>query len=318
MSSITTPSPQLRQPSRLRTWIVRMLLVLLTLLLLAYLGISALVVNTLTVPYRHTLNGNPQISTGLAYQDVIFPSRGDGLAIAAWYIPAASSAEPRRAIIFVHGKDGCRTCEFQGMALRFVAAMQQRGFSVLMLDLRGHGGSGEARFTFGIRERRDIEGAVDWLLAQGYEAGRIGLLGISMGAASSIGATADEPAIGALVADSAYAEIYAILEREFPKASGLPGIFLPSSMLMGRLIVGEDIGSARPIAEIGRIAPRPVLLIHARGDELIPASDSERLAAAAPSAQLWLIPAAGHVQTYAYDPDAYVERVATFFADSLR
>jgi pimeloyl-ACP methyl ester carboxylesterase len=236
----------------------------------------------------------------------------------SWFIPAAADTERKQAIIFVHGKDGCRTCEFQGNALRFAAAMQQRGFAMLMIDLRGHGQSDDARFTFGIDERRDIEGAVDWLLAQGFQPGSIGLLGVSMGAASSIGAAADEPAIGALVSDSAYAEIYSIMEREFPRQSGLPGFFLPGVSFMTRFVAGQDLAAARPVDEIARIAPRPVFVIHATGDKLISADHAEQLAHASNGSQLWIIDGPGHARTYAVEPRQYVERVATFFSSSLR
>jgi alpha/beta superfamily hydrolase len=61
--------------------------------------------------------------------------------------------------------------------------------------LRGHGQSADAPFTFGIYERRDVEGAIDWLKSQGFESGKIGVLGVSMGAASVIGAAAGDRAL---------------------------------------------------------------------------------------------------------------------------
>ncbi|MCU0494455.1 MAG: alpha/beta fold hydrolase [Chloroflexaceae bacterium] len=315
MSSVATPAPAVKPRRRLSLILTRLALLALTLLLLAYFAIGALVANTLTVPVRKPLVGNPQASLGLPYEDVSLTARDGTAQLSAWYIPAPGS---QRAIIFVHGKDGCRTCEFKGRALEFAGAMHGRGFSMFMLDLRGHGQSGEGRFTFGLRERYDIEAAVDWLKTKGYQPGQIGLMGASMGAASSILATANDPDIGALVADSSYADIYSILEVEFPKASRLPAFFLPATTLMGRFIIGEDIGSSRPVDAIDDIGPRPVLLIHASGDQLIPQAHAERLAAADPQAQLWVINGPAHVSTYPVEPQAYVTRVADFFNNSLR
>jgi pimeloyl-ACP methyl ester carboxylesterase len=302
---------------RLRfTW-RRLLVSLLILLLIAYFAISLIAATLLTVPYRRWIEGNPA-QVGLQYQDVSFLSRGDRIRLTGWFIPADAEAQNRRVIILAHGIDGCRTCEFQGRALDFAAAMQRRGFSIFMLDLRGHGKSDDAHFTFGLDERRDIQGAVDWLQAQGFQPGKIGLLGMSMGAASSIGAAADEPAIGALVSDSAFADVYSIMQAEFPKQSGLPGFFLPATTFMTRFVIGQDLSNARPVAEIGRVAPRPVLVIHATGDQLVPQSHAEQLSAAAPGSQLWVVPGSGHAHAYDYNPQAYIERVGTFFEQGLR
>lgn len=86
---------------------------------------------------------------------------------------------------------------------------------------------------------------------------------------------------------------------------------------MGRLLVGEDVTRSRPIAEIGLIAPRPIMIIHSQGDRLIPVAHANDLAAAA-AVTPWIIPGGGHVDTYAHDPAAYLARISTFFAASLR
>ena len=309
--TLSTPRPRARlRPGRLAGFGAAALLG-------AYLLASAIIALVLTVPRRAPLEGNPQLTLGLPFEQVRLSARGEPIELAAWFIPAPAAFPPGRAIIMVHGKDGCRTCGYGGTALRLAGRLQERGFSVLMLELRGHGQSGDGRFTFGIRERRDVQGAVDWLLARGFAPGRIGLIGESMGAATSIGAAADEPAIGALVADSAYAELMPVLEQEFPRVTGLPAFLVPGAVLLGRAVVGEDIASSRPIDEIGRIAPRPVMLIHAAGDPVIAAEHSRRLAATA-GVEAWVLPYEGHVATFARAPDEYVERVAAFFEAALR
>ena len=314
----TTPTslrPAVRGAARRRRglWLVSGLTALL---LAGYFGLGLFVADQLTRPIRRPLDKTPAL-VGLGYKDVQFLARGGDVTISAWFIAPPPEAQGRRAVILVHGKDGCRMCEFQGGELPFTAALNKRGFGVLLIDLRGHGASGDARFTFGLNERRDIEGAVDWLRAQGFGPGSTGVLGISMGGASAIGAAAEEPGIGAVVTDSAYADFRSILEAEFPKASGLPGFFLPAVTLSSRVFLGSDIESSRPVDEIGRIAPRPVLIIHAAGDPRIPKSHAERLAAAYPAAQLWLTPAQDHTYSYAADPQGYTKRVADFFAASL-
>ncbi|GAC1354047.1 MAG: hypothetical protein NVS4B8_28170 [Herpetosiphon sp.] len=300
-------------------------LLAVTILLLSFIYIIIITVSArfLTVPRRHggeqsggawSYSHNPRTAAGLEYQDVTFPARGDRVLISGWFVPAPGAT---RTIIFVHGKDKSRLREFQGGSLRFLRAMHERGFAMLMIDMRGHGASGNGRFTFGLRERRDILGAVDWLRGHGFAAGHIGLLGASMGAAASIYAAADEPAIGALVVDSSYAAIYPVLQDLARRYARPLRFFLRSLIWSSTVWTGVNIGRSRPVDVIGRISPRPVLIIHGTRDWLIPPSDAEQLHHAAPGSELWIVPDAGHVRIYAADPAAYVRRIAGFFDRSL-
>lgn len=314
MSTIAQPDAPTSTRSRVRRILTSLAVAVVVLVLLIYLGISALAANILTTPQR-TFGAETPAAFHLTFSDVRFPARGGDVSIAGWFIPREAS---RKALVLVHGKDGNRSGEFGGKFVDFAAALHDRGFAVLMIDMRGHGQSGDAHFSFGLNERRDIEGAVDWLEQQGFQPGSIGVLGVSLGAASSIGAAADDPDIGALVADSSYAAVYPIIQHEWGTVSHLPDIFLPSTLLVGRLMLGADIAASRPVDEVGRIAPRPVLIIHGTGDQLIPEEHARQLKAAGPSAELWEVPGAEHAGSYDMDPRAYTERVATFFEQHLK
>jgi fermentation-respiration switch protein FrsA (DUF1100 family) len=188
-----------------------------------------------------------------------------------------------------------------------------------MIDLRGHGQSTDARFTFGLKERSDVLGAVDWLRSRGAAPGPIGVLGLSLGAAAAIGAAAEEPAIAALALDSAFADINTLIGEQWENASGLPRPFLHSALLMARILTGVDLTQARPARELAQVAPRPILLIHCAADDYVPAANLDALHAAAPAAQTWLIPGANclHSEGFNADPAAYSARLQDFFADAL-
>ncbi|MFC1879303.1 alpha/beta hydrolase, partial [Chloroflexota bacterium] len=164
------------------SWIT---IVVILLLVIAYFGVGAVAANKLTIPKRRFPTEKSPATFDLVYEDVRFPARGGDADIAAWYIPNQGS---HQAVIIVHGNNESRTYEFSGNMVDLGAALQQAGFNILMIDLRGHGQSGDGRASFGINERRDILGAVDWLLDKGYQPGSIGVLGTSLGGASSIGA----------------------------------------------------------------------------------------------------------------------------------
>jgi len=183
-----------------------------------------------------------------------------------------------------------------------------------MIDLRGHGTSSRARLTYGARERHDVLGAVDWLRAQGH--GRIGVLGASMGAATSLLAAADEPGISALVADSAFTDFGLMIERQYRKLSHLPRCFLPGALAVGRLVTGVRLDRVRPLEAARSLHGRPMLVIHTGGDRFIPAEDASALAGAA-GADLWITAGTRHLGSYASDPAAYATRVTGFFGRYL-
>jgi uncharacterized protein len=276
------------------------------LLLASYAGIAGLVAQRFTSAQRK----RPQAS---AARQVRFRSR-DGLAlIAADYLPAAQS---RAAVVFVHGKDACRGDELKGNTAELAACFNEAGFAVLMIDLRGHGDSSRARLTYGQRERFDVLGAVDWLRAQGQT--RIGVLGASMGAASTLLAAADEPGIQAVVADSAFCDFGQMIERQFKRLSHLPGFVLPGALAIVRVLTGVALRSVRPLDAARRLglAGRPCLLIHSAGDRFIPAADASRLAEAT-KGELWITDSQGHIGSYRAEPAAYTRRVLGFFQHHL-
>lgn len=291
-------------------------IILIAIILLAgYMTIGGVAANRLTLPERKVIPQNNPGKLGISFVDVSFLARDGKTEIAGWYM-RASTAE--KAIILVHGRDASRSDAIQGHWVELGAGLNRAGFTVLMIDLRGHGESSTGRFTYGLRERQDVLGALDYLEERGYQPGKIGILGLSLGAASGIGAAADDPDIGALVTDSSFSDLRPVAYSLWESESGLPMIFLHSARFMGRMLYGIDIFDARPVDEIGKIAPRPVLLIHCQTDSILPVENQAQLAAAAPWAETWTLPECEHTEAYLVDQLAYEARVASFFNEALK
>lgn len=282
--------------------------------LAAWLGVGWLAAGRLTMPERRFDPAlHPSAFGAVGTRDVTLTTR-DGVAIAAWHLPVPGADA---AVVLVHGHEASRTWEFAQRFPELAATLQANGYHVVMIDLRGHGASGGERFSFGHLERLDVIAAVDLLLAEGVPPGQIGVLGVSMGAATAIGAAADDARIGALWADSGYADIRPILALRWPSASGLPMVFLHATRLAHRLRFGFDLGGVRPEVEIARVAPRPIQLVHGTADTTVPYEHAERLAGAAP-AGLWTVPGGTHARAYPDDPLGYASRVLDFFDAALR
>jgi uncharacterized protein len=273
-------------------------------------------------------------SLGLRYKDVTFPSRYDNLQLKGWFIPGVltnGQLTSQRTIIIVHGDTSNRVDKGVGI-LNLSGDLARRGFAVLVFDLRGNGESPAAPRSLGQYEQRDVLGAVDFLhagLIPYPELGRphaIAGWGESLGGATLILATAKEPAIRAIVSDSAYADILPRLERDIPAGGHLPPMFTPGGLIAVQVLYGVDYYHSSPEDVIASIAPRPILLIQGADDNTnhkdTPPSNMYILAAAALSApdaniQTWLVPGATHAQSYHVEGNVYVDRIVAFYTAAL-
>jgi len=295
----------------------------------AYLGVSAYAARRLAFSKPLAIEQTPA-DFGLDFRDVSFLSRDDGILLRGWLIPGiGAGGQPtlERTVVAVHGAWQNRTDPAIGL-LALCCALARAGFAVLTFDMRGHGESQIAPFTLGYSEQSDILGAVDYLRegALPYpELARpewIGGYGISMGASALLYATATEPAIRAVVSDSAYAETAPTIERELPLRSKLPRFFTPGILRAARILYHVDIAAVRPVETVAAIAPRPLLLIQGGADAMNPASSLTHLARAAESSPgahvvTWRVPNVPHAQAFHQETDAYVSLLIAFFANAF-
>lgn len=243
---------------------------------------------------------------GLDYEAIRFTT-DDGVTLSGWLIPSAR--ETRTAVIVMHGFSGHRLPELAA----FVPWLQAR-HHVIQFDFRGHGESEGSLVTLGSHERRDVAAAVRFAESRGL--GPIALFGISMGAAIAIVSAPDLP-VAAVVADASFADL------RHPVASRLRHGGYPLSGLGSRVVVGGAMLRARarlmdPIRAVARIAPRALLLIAPREDQLISWRQSLRLyEAAGEPKELVVVEGAGHAESYAMDPEAYREHVLGFLERHL-
>jgi uncharacterized protein len=297
---------------------IAFMLVTVVAILIVYFAIGAYAASRWMKPRRSTDFAATPAAFHLEYQDVRIPSRDNAIEISGWWIPRAASS---KAIVMVHGRGENRTSEFYDHFLDLAAKLNGfggSGFNVLMIDLRAHGFSGGEYSTWGVGERHDVEGAVDWIKQRGIHPGSIGALGASLGATSCVYATAEDPDISALVTDGAGVDDFANIKRAWENATGTPQFFFPAGLIMERLLYGYDMRTLRPVEAMKRIPPRPFLLIY--GLKELPADSDRRrlLNEALPNANLWVVPGAAHTGAYTAEPQAYLDKVGAFFENNLK
>src|SRR2546423_5379448 len=134
---------------------------------------------------------------GATYEDVTFNST-DGNQLSGWYLPNRARAV---TIIMTHGLFRSRY-EMLDRGIELWRA----GYSVLLYDLRRHGRSPAEFSTIGYDERHDVEAAARFARSRA-PGQKLVLMGVSMGAAATLLAAAEEARaqdILAVVAESSF------------------------------------------------------------------------------------------------------------------
>jgi len=255
------------------------------------------------------------------YQEVTFPSRDDYLTIDAWYVPARGADEAdASAVILVHGLNDCKRSPF---ILLPAGMLNRAGFNVLMLDLRDHGDSQveDGRFAGGTEEYRDVLGGWDWLVNEKHiPPERIGLFGTSLGAATVLVAMGEEPRVAATWEDSSFADIQVAIDAELGRY-GVPLLFEPAGILMGKILAGDDLAARSPLAAIGRLNGRPIFITHGDQDARLSVQYATDLAdairAAGGTVEPWIAPGSEHVMAMYDHTTDYEQKLLAFFTEHL-
>jgi pimeloyl-ACP methyl ester carboxylesterase len=120
----------------------------------------------------------------------------EGLRLRTW---TARGRPERAAVVIVHGLGD--TLESYAEHAR---VLNRRGHTVLLVDLRAHGGSEGRDSTLGGRERADVRAAARHLRERGLAAAGIVFMGFSLGTAAVMGAAPDEPDVRAVVLEAPF------------------------------------------------------------------------------------------------------------------
>lgn len=279
-----------------------------SLIAILFIGVSIvwLQMATLLTPRRVPLTKTPA-EYNLPYQNIRLIT-ADGVDIGAWYIKGTRP----QSMVLVHGIHGNRQ-----QMLEEAVILNQAGYHLLLLDLRGHGESGSAMLTYGHDEAYDVMAAVDYL-ANLPEVTQIGLSGHSMGGAVVARAATQDERVAVLIIQNSYSSLNAAIDEAFEELAWLPQWpFAPMIIALGEYQTGVEISTVDSAQEVARFNPRPVMIIHGTKDSLFSVEHAHRLIAAAHDPkQFWLIEGMGHEMTAAYDSFGYQTNVLPFLEEA--
>jgi len=280
-------------------------------LLLAVAGVAfvSVVMMPLGVAYVTTHAGRavvPPDRLGVAHEDVRFTT-SDGLTLHGWYIPSRN----RAAVISFPGRNGPQ---------RQARMLARHGYGVLLFDRRGEGRSDGQPNTWGWSGERDVKAAIAWLQRRpDVDPDRIGGIGLSVGGEMMLEAAAETDALRAVVSEGAGARAFADeLDHDYPNAVERVLAGVTYGVRTAAVGVFANQTPPRKLEDlVGRIAPRPLLLINVTKDQLVPRILADAVRSAGEPKELWEIPESRHVGGIVARPAEYERRVIAFLDGAL-
>jgi len=217
----------------------------------------------------------------------------DGEKLDGWHVPAATAVPARGLVIVFHGNAGNISHR-----LDYLRMFHDLGYASLIVDYRGYGRSTGTPSEDGTY----LDADAAWRHATGtlgYPAQRIVAFGESLGGAVAAQlASSQRPA--ALVLASSFTSVPDLGAEIYP--------WLPV-----RALARIRYDTRERLATIAA----PVLVIHSRGDDIIPFAHGERLFAAARSPKQFLEVEGGHNDGFVFGRETWVKQLDAFLRTAL-
>ena len=247
------------------------------------------------------------LPAGFLAQVVSLP--GPGHAIAGWWLNQGGNSP---VVLLLHSIRADRSSMLSRAKLLFA-----HGFSVLLIDLQGHGETPGAAITLGSRESGDVRAALEWL-KRSAPSRQIGVIGCSLGGAAVL--LGPQPSgFDAVVLEAVYPRVAGAIENRIRIRLGpLAPVLAPLLLVQLRPRLHISPRDLEPIRSIGRLGA-PVLVVAGSRDQHTTLAESEELfdSAARPK-RLWVVSGAKHQDFLTFDPRGYESEVIGFLREYLR
>jgi hypothetical protein len=230
----------------------------------------------------------------------------DGTRLFARIYPVTASG---KWAVVVHGYGG------EGTLMLYAAKrFYERGYNILLPDLRSHGKSEGKYIGWGLNDSLDILDWCDFITKKNPNA-RIALYGVSMGGAAVLMSAGENKVsnIKCVVSDCAYTSLNDVLRYRIRRMLHLPPCLVMCVLVpFCRLYAGLKIGDVS-VTNAVKKCKVPIMLCHGDRDRFVPTDNVlELYAIAKPPKKLVLTHGAGHGVSAFVGGERYWSRVFEF------
>lgn len=211
--------------------------------------------------------------------------------------------------IVIHGY----TAQGKNM-IGFAKEYYDRGYNVLVLDLRGHGSSEGDYIGMGWHDRLDLIDWCNYLINKNTDC-KIILHGVSMGAATVMMATGEELPENVKVAieDCGYTSMWDEFKMQLNRLFNLPSFpVLNAASTVCKIRAGYMLEEGSAVQQVKK-SKTPTLFIHGEEDTFVPFEMLDIIYESANcEKQKLVIEGAAHAQASSINPDLYWKTVDEF------
>ena len=197
--------------------------------------------------------------------------------------------QARGTVLVIHGLEDSKVTY-----LKLARMLNDKGFDVVLADLRAHGRSGGKFVTYGALEREDMKAVMDHVYQEKLVGEPLLVFGVAMGGSVAIQYAALDPRVQGVLALAPYRDMATACRRFVGRA-------LVNDEEFDKIVQRSgELGKFNPAAASAvRAAMKlrcPLILSHGGLDPEVPTSDSEAIfAAAAGPKELDIVPFASHI-----------------------
>ena len=246
------------------------------------------------------------------HEEILIPSHEKNKKLHAQYF---ENTDKSLWAITIHGWTNINR-EMSSYAMEYY----NRGFNVLIPDLRGHGNNETNYVSMGWLDRLEI---VDWInyIVKNNPDAKIALHGVSMGGATTMMTTGENlPSnVVCAVEDCGFTGVYDIFEDQCRRTYHLPPkIIMPASNFVNLMFNGFSFKKASAIEQLKK-SKTPTLFMHGDKDDFVLFENLDKVYnACAAEKEKYVIHGAEHALSSHWYHEEYWQRVDAFLAKYVK
>ena len=214
---------------------------------------------------------------GISFEEIQIES--DNSYISTWWVPSSSET----TVIMLHG---LRSQKASPEMLEKIKMFNDKGLSVIAIDFRNHGLSGQGNFTFGIDEINDVYTTINYFY-KNKGLNSFGIWGFSYGATTALfsglefyNQTSNVELLG-IFAESPYLDLLEVFTDQVayrtPLNKTMANLLKPGTIFLTNLVFDFDFNSVKKSFGNKNEISFPTVVVSCANDEIVPASQSRKI-----------------------------------------
>ena len=290
----------------------------------AYLGVSGILLKSL-IKNDILISQNTPKDINLDYKEISFLNNFDVSNVHGWVIPHSKKLSERPWVIIIPDKRTNMIDPIKG-TLGIIKGLNKQKYNILIYDTNNNESYFQNYKIIGECEQMQAIGAINFLKNEyGIKEDKIALLGFGFGGSLAIITGSKFQNIGAIISDSAFADLE-ILWKDSLKGIRKPfNYFIPGAKILANIFLQNNIIEISPFAYLSQ-SEIPIMIIHGLEDKIIPPEHGKMLARASgydfienksKKQKFILQKDIGHLDSFLSNPKQYMENIKIFLEENL-